>query len=179
MIEMQTCRKDANTSDPAFGFSINKRTDTLNALINFLQYEIGYGGKIINVEENFDKKIIITTETKLFSKIDTVAFSGSKDEMDPLLRVTAAILYIQNDFGTELIDTTIKALGKYAGLPFWAVHAGPLCFGSASAKIALLSLLVDDSNSEVYKKLLQKNLEELCIAWGLNDYKSDGIETLL
>lgn len=149
-----------------------------NALISFAKFELGYGGHVTAITEDADK-VTIKTETKILSKLDTTIFSGSKEEMEPLLKIAYLVSSTQKIDIKIFVDIINKTLGKNAGTPFFLVNFAPLIIGDLSVKTALLVALGAEPNTEMFEKLKKYNIEDLCAAWALNNYKIDGLENIL
>lgn len=96
MITVVSKRKDVATDNPLAGFSESYQTTTERALISLVKYELAYGGNIEDISENNGIFSVITI-TRVLNKIDTMIFSGSKEEMQPLLMVCGAVIVIQTN----------------------------------------------------------------------------------
>lgn len=148
-----------------------------NALILFAKYELGYGGRVVSIAEN-DNIITIKTETRVLNKLDTTVFSGSKEEMEPLLKI--AYIISSTPVETQVyVDIITEILGDRSGIPFFLANFSPLIIGNLNVKAALLTAFGAEPNTEKFKKLEKFKIEDLCAAWALNDYKINDIENIL
>jgi hypothetical protein len=175
MITVVSKRKDVNTTDPRFGFVDTFQRTTEQALISLAEYELGFGGRIDSITEN-DGIFTVTTIAQVMSKVDTTIFSGSKAEMEPLLKVCAAVITVQTKYNRELVDSTIKLLGKSAGVPLILSLAGPMFMGETSVKTSLLVILGIQPGTDLFDKLKKQKIKDICLAWSYNDWKSEGVE---
>jgi hypothetical protein len=130
---------------------VHERTKSA-ALTSLIKYEIGFGGRIIEVTPT---RVVVTT-TVLGCK-DVVIFSGDAEEMRRLVLAAqaAACVFAEKESVRALAKGTIDAMKKCGAdehgrmRPFLSAHLVPLIAGGAVGKIALLSAMEVEGETAV------------------------------
>lgn len=113
------------------------------ALEKLVKFELGYGGQVVSADAN-----TITVQTRVFNCLDTSRFSGSAEEMRPLVEM---VYWFQKTAGHKdtLVDAVIEKLedtpGKKGMRRFYLRNVAPLMLGTSRVMTAcLLALGVED-----------------------------------
>ncbi len=154
MIHIENCR--VNSGYPCQ--PVHMERTGIEALNHLLEFELGFGGVITAVSET-----AVSVRTLVFSCVDTTNFSGSAQEMAPL--VDAARLFaVACNHDEQNIDQTVAQLqdtpqGK--GMrAFYVRHLAPLLIGANRLKIIMMLALgvSDEAAIEAGIKLKMKDL---------------------
>jgi hypothetical protein len=120
------------------------------AFDDMVRFELGYGGQVIALEQ-----AKVTIRTCIMSCVDETTFSGSEQDMAPLIEVAALWLRIRADAGLQdrLLSRVADDLmrvepGRDGVRPIIAKLAGPMFIGgrstSALVKAAVHALLIQE-----------------------------------
>ncbi len=141
---------------------VHTRTSA-DALTSLVKYEIGFGGRIIEVTAT---RVVVST-TVLGCK-DVVIFSGDVEEMRRLVLAAQAATYVfsEKESVRALAEGTIDAM-KQCGAdehgrmrPFLSAHLAPLIAGGAVGKIALFAAMEVEDDSAL-RRLSPLSLDQL------------------
>lgn len=154
MIHIENCRVNSGYACQP----VHMERTSIAALNQLLEFELGFGGVITAVSET-----AVTVRTLVFACVDTTNFSGSIEEMAPL--VDAARLFaLACNHDAKNIDQTVAQLQNTAqgkGMrAFYVRHLAPLLLGANRLKIIMMLALgvSDEAAIEAGIKLKMKDL---------------------
>lgn len=148
-VQMERVSGNLRVDQGTFDFKIGRALET------FVIHEIGYGGRVIHLDEKSVK-----TYTPVLSHKDYVTLSGEKAEMELIVKTAAihSLLFAQHD--SEIYEAIAPAVIEVTkGIPLLVRSMGPIMIGTATSKIAFLAACdVDFEKIEFYKKFELKDI---------------------
>lgn len=130
------------------------RNDTVaNALISLIKYEIGYGGHVTDIHPT---RVVIRTQ--VLGCTDTTTYSGSEEDMKPLLETACYEVMSRKHVDMDAIFEKMKAWlpDMRAGFVVWS---SGLFIGAEKVRLLLILASGLDPKDERVKKLKSDDLE--------------------
>lgn len=167
MITITQTRKQIG-SDYVYDFGGPVSKSVSKALESLVVYELGYGGKITEID--YPTKIAV--ETRICSKIDGTVFEGPEEKMKPLFEAAYFFLKATGEHSDEIVNSAVQALGdrlgELAGVPFFLSLAGPMVMGEETSKVALM-LGMGITAEEDIKKGVRLSTKDLVAVFEIRD----------
>lgn len=109
-----------------------------NSLVN---YEIGYGGIVISIEET---KVVV--ETRIMDTIDTTIYEGTKEDMALLVEAALLCVRIGREHGSTINEMVADDLIKKSyGVTLAIKMAAGMFIGKTTSRIIMYTMLnIDD-----------------------------------
>lgn len=156
-----------------------KTEDVRKALSSLLVYEIGYGGVIDVLEEDF-----IKIDTRVMGCQDETTFSGSKEDMKWLVKIAVVASMINGQVikDPKSCDRIADRLHKFSqGNPFLVEHAAGIFLGAGTVRAVCIYFLIDNDETliERFKKYRKEDLVALLELKLFDDCPLDELCTLV
>lgn len=128
MITIRSLRNNGELSEAAE----QKRT-ILSALVRLAKFELGFGGRVIGLSESE-----LCVQTGVFNCIDVTVFSGTPEEMNPLIQL--AYFYQEvNGLGASRNKAVVDQIRRVSGGAFIDLSMlAPLLTGGHQLKTAIM-----------------------------------------
>lgn len=141
-----------------YGTFVNEKS-VGRALTEFIVFELGYGGEIIDISETS-----VSVLTKVLGCYDTTTFSGTKEEMKLLIEAGCIALKLYAEKRTELIDGHADKIIKLTeGKPLLVNLSSGIILGNSIGSVVALAMLSEEYNKDI-EKLTQLSLKDLTAA---------------
>lgn len=122
---------------------------------------LNWGGRITEITE---EKLVVQTQVLATTDVDT--FSGSKEDMLPLVMVAGSYLMTMRDGGDQIVNRAAEALEIMSGgngiKPLFATMMGGMLVGSQAIKVALIASM-NVKDDELARTLAQYSKEDLTV----------------
>ena len=134
---------------------ISRDSGLFDAMVSLLKYELGFGGKIVEITKERVKIV-----THVLSCVDTTTFSGSEEDMLPLVQATLLWAKLSSDefVVDEILKKSWNMIANKAGTasPLIATKFLPMIVGQSKyivvmamiAGIDAVDILKVDNNSD-------------------------------
>lgn len=130
---MITVRQYRDRCGEHFEQSTLRFTDPLKAVASLAEYELGWGGRIVNVGNTR-----LQVETWIFSCVDTSIWEGSAEEMKPLLELAYLYDLAAAEHQDQLIQRAVEQSHVLNGNALLITMAAPLIMGANRLKVAVM-----------------------------------------
>jgi hypothetical protein len=111
------------------------------AFESLTKYELAYGGRVVDASSN-----TLVIQTRIMSCIDTTTFTGSDEEMAPLLAIALEYERVLTEKRDEVFSNAYDRLAgfgeKVKGSPLFITHLTPLLVGSGALREAARNLVL-------------------------------------
>lgn len=107
--------------------------DWQQTLSHLLKYEFGFGGRVVSVSETE-----LVVQTRVLASVDTMTYTGSAEEMAPLVeaaRYWLASLEVDEKNVAQTIGRLSATPGKVGMRAFYVRHLAPLLIGENRLKV--------------------------------------------
>jgi hypothetical protein len=140
-------------------FVNTREMNSLDALFLLVKCELAWGAEIIEVNEN-----LLVVETNVMNMVDTTKFSGSYEEMKPLLEMAHYYLLGASEEEVVLGAVTERFMQfpDRDRIPLIAQMAGPMLVGHTRLKVA--AMLALGMNPEDVKEKIEIPLDDILAA---------------
>lgn len=125
------------------------------AFTSLVQYELGYGGRAIEVEP---ARVVV--QTRVMDTVDTVTFSGPEDEMRPLYTVAALHSLVLRQQREAIVQNAADQSVQLNLSPLLLSMSAGFLTGIPSTKAAVLTFL--QVPVDWLTDLAPTSLEDLC-----------------
>ena len=125
-----------------------------DSVVSLVKYELGFGGHPTEVTDT-----MVTTRTNVFGRYDVTTFTGTKEEMRPLVLACFFWATLNKDKKRMIdfrMDLWEKVMGDQAGVPLLICNFEPIVSGQAIAKQICLFLI--GQNNEEWAEWVVKNI---------------------
>jgi len=119
-------------------FMNTREMSSLDALFLLVKCELAWGAEITEVSEN-----LLVVETNIMNMVDTTKFSGSYEEMKPLLEMAHYYLLgaSENEAVMSAVTKKFMQFPDKDRIPLIAQMAGPMLVGHTRLKVATMLAL--------------------------------------
>jgi hypothetical protein len=120
-------------------------------------FEVGFGGHIVELTED---RVVV--HTRVLMCFDVTTFTGTPEEMRPLVHFAAAALTLLEHKRDAFVNGVVKDLKTLScgGKPFIVATFGATLFGGRLAKGALM-LMMEVSDKETVDRMSQLDLKDM------------------
>ncbi len=109
----------------------------LEAVVHLAKAELGWGGQIVDVDENH-----IKVQTRVLNCLDTSIFEGSAEEMKPLFEFAYFYMETREKYSNLIVDETVDYIqclpNEIGGVPLFLSILTPFLIGGNRLKVAVM-----------------------------------------